>query len=161
MYAQNITGIIVDKNNDPIEFATIVIQTTDSVFLNSAYTDSVGRFSAKTDVFPVIITVQHLMYETYQKKYDTEVIDAIQLDEKSQMLSEVSVIGEHPLVRVIDGKMTYNIPQLLAGKMASNIYDAVLELPGVRLQNGNIQLIGANSVAILINGKKQTWMKVN
>lgn len=154
VYAQNITGIIVDKNNDPIEFATIVIQTTDSVFLNSAYTDSVGRFSAKTDVFPVIITVQHLMYETYQKKYDTGVIDAIQLDEKSQMLSEVSVIGEHPLVRVIDGKMTYNIPQLLAGKMTSNIYDAVLELPGVRLQNGNIQLIGANSVAILINGKK-------
>lgn len=154
VYAQNITGIIVDKNNDPIEFATIVIQTTDSVFLNSTYTDSVGMFSTKTDVFPVLITVQHLMYETHQKKYDSGVIGSIQLDEKSQMLSEVSVIGEHPLVRVIDGKMTYNIPQLLAGKMASSIYDAVLELPGVRLQKGNIQLVGANNVAILINGKK-------
>ncbi len=68
VYAQEITGIITDRNNNPIEFATIVLQTTDSVFLNSTYTDSVGRFSIKTDILPVIITVQHLMYETYQKK---------------------------------------------------------------------------------------------
>lgn len=154
VYAQNVTGIITDKNNDPIEFATIVIQTTDSVFLNSTYTDSVGRFSTKTDIFPIIITVQHLMYETHQKKYDTGIIGSIQLDEKSQMLSEVSVIGELPLVRVIDGKMTYNMPQLLTDKMASSIYDAVLKLPGVQVQKGNIQLVGANSVTILINGKK-------
>ncbi|WP_270415516.1 outer membrane beta-barrel family protein [Bacteroides ovatus] len=154
VYAQEITGIITDKNNNPIEFATIVLQTTDSMFLNSTYTDSVGRFSTKTDALPVIITVQHLMYETHQKKYDSGVIGSIQMDEKNQILSEVSVVGERPLVRVIDGKMTYNMPQLLTDKMASSIYDAVLELPGVQLQKGNIQLVGANYVTILINGKK-------
>lgn len=67
VYAQEINGIITDRDNNPIEFATIVLQTTDSVFLNSTYSDSVGRFSIKTDILPVIITVQHLMYETYQK----------------------------------------------------------------------------------------------
>lgn len=154
VYAQEITGIITDRDNNPIEFATIVLQTTDSVFLNSTYTDSVGRFSIKTDILPVIITVQHLMYETYQKKCDTKAIGFIQMDEKSQMLSEVSITGEYPLVRVIDGKMTYNMSQLLTDKMATSIYDAILKLPGIQIQKGTFQLIGANNVTILINGKK-------
>lgn len=154
VYAQKITGVITDRDNNPIEFATIVSQTTDSVFLNSAYTDSVGRFSIKTDTLPVIITIQHLMYETYQKKCNTKAIGSIQMNEKSQMLSEVSIIGEYPLVRVIDGKMTYNMSQLLTDKMATSIYDAILKLPGIHIQKGTFQLIGANNVTILINGKK-------
>ena len=154
VYAQKITGVITDRDNNPIEFATIVLQTTDSVFLNSAYTDSVGRFSIKTDTLPVIITIQHLMYETYQKKCNTKAIGSIQMNEKSQMLSEVSIIGEYPLVRVIDGKMTYNMSQLLTDKMATSIYDAILKLPGIQIQKGTFQLIGANNVTILINGKK-------
>lgn len=154
VYAQKITGVITDRDNNPIEFATIVLQTTDSVFLNSAYTDSVGRFSIKTDTNNVIITIQHLMYETYQKKCNTKAIGSIQMNEKSQMLSEVSIIGEYPLVRVIDGKMTYNMSQLLTDKMATSIYDAILKLPGIHIQKGTFQLIGANNVTILINGKK-------
>lgn len=154
VYAQKITGVITDRDNNPIEFATIVLQTTDSVFLNSAYTDSVGRFSIKTDTLPVIITIQHLMYETYQKKCNTKAIGSIQMNEKSQMLSEVSIIGEYPLVRVIDGKMTYNMSQLLTDKMATSIYDAILKLPRIHIQKGTFQLIGANNVTILINGKK-------
>lgn len=154
VYAQKITGVITDRDNNPIEFATIVLQTTDAVFLNSAYTDSVGRFSIKTDTLPVIITIQHLMYETYQKKCNTKAIGSIQMNEKSQMLSEVSIIGEYPLVRVIDGKMTYNMSQLLTDKMATSIYDAILKLPGIHIQKGTFQLIGANNVTILINGKK-------
>lgn len=154
VYAQKITGVITDRDNNPIEFATIVLQTTDSVFLNSAYTDSIGRFSIKTDTLPVIITIQHLMYETYQKKCNTKAIGSIQMNEKSQMLSEVSIIGEYPLVRVIDGKMTYNMSQLLTDKMATSIYDAILKLPGIHIQKGTFQLIGANNVTILINGKK-------
>lgn len=154
VYAQKITGVITDRDNNPIEFATIVLQTTDSVFLNSAYTDSVGRFSIKTDTLPVIITIQHLMYETYQKKCNTKAIGSIQMNEKSQMLSEVSIIGEYPLVRAIDGKMTYNMSQLLTDKMATSIYDAILKLPGIHIQKGTFQLIGANNVTILINGKK-------
>ena len=94
------------------------------------------------------------MYETYQKKCNTKAIGSIQMNEKSQMLSEVSIIGEYPLVRVIDGKMTYNMSQLLTDKMATSIYDAILKLPGIHIQKGTFQLIGANNVTILINGKK-------
>lgn len=68
------------------------------------------------------------------KKCNTKAIGSIQMNEKSQMLSEVSIIGEYPLVRVIDGKMTYNMSQLLTDKMATSIYDAILKLPGIHIQ---------------------------
>lgn len=129
--AQDIIGKITDKNNNPIEFATIVVQTTDSVYLNSAYTDSLVFFTIKADAIPFLLTVQHLMYETYKNKYNSPTIGNIQLNEKSQILSEVFVTGERPLIRVIDGKMTYNMPNLLKDKMASSAYEAILELPRV------------------------------
>lgn len=151
--AQDITGKVTDKNNNPIELAVIVIQTTDSVYINSAYTDSLGIFKIKTNVVPFLLTVQHLMYETYQNKYDSPMIENVQMNEKNRMLSEVSITGEYPVVRIIDGKMTYNMPRLLKDKMASSVYEAILELPGVQEQRGNIELAGANGVTVIINGK--------
>lgn len=151
--AQDITGKITDKNNNPIELAVIVIQTTDSVYINSAYTDSSGVFKIKTNIVPFLLTVQHLMYETYQDKYDSPMISDIQMSEKSIMMSDVLIIGEYPVVRLIDGRMTYNMPRLLKDKMASSAYEAILELPGVQEQRGNIELAGANGVTVVINGK--------
>lgn len=154
--AQNITGTITDKNNNPIEFATIVVQTTDSMYVNSTYTDSLGIFTVKANGLPFLLTIQHLMYETYQNKYDSLIIDNIQMFEKNQILSEVSITGERPIVRVIDGKMTYDMPQLLKNRMAGNAYEAILELPGVHEQGGGITLAGTNKVTVIINGKATT-----
>lgn len=151
--AQNSTGRVTDKNNNPIEFAVIVMQTTDSVYINSACTDSLGIFKIKTDTIPFLLIVQHLAYETYQSKYNSPMIGDVRMNEKSLMISEVSVRGERPLVRVVDGKMTYNMPRLLKDKMASSVYEAILELPGVLENRGNIELAGANGVTVIINGK--------
>lgn len=94
-----------------------------------------------------------MLYETYQSTYDSLTIGNIQLNEKNQMLSEVSVTGERPLAKAVDGKITYNMPYLLKDKMATSAYEAILELPGVREQSGKIQLAGTNGVTVIINGK--------
>ena len=151
--AQVITGRVTDLNNHPIELAVVIIQTNDSVYVNSTYTDSLGSFSVKAEISPFLLTVQHLLYETYQSTYDLLTIGNIQLNEKSQTLSEVSVTGERPLAKVVDGKITYSMPHLLKDKMAASAYEAILELPGVREQSGKIQLAGTNEVTVIINGK--------
>jgi len=151
--AQSISGKITDKNNNPIEFAVVVIQTTDSVYVNSTYTDSLGIFKFETDISPFLLTIQHIMFESYQKRYDSPIIGNIQMNEKSQVLSEVTITGERPVVRVIDGRITYDMPQLLKDKMAGNAYEAILELPGVHERRGNIELAAANGVTIILNGK--------
>lgn len=151
--SQEITGKVIDKNNHPVEFATIVIQTTDSIYVNSAYTDSLGFFRVKANGIPFLLTIQHLMYETYQNRYNSTTLGDVQLNEKSQMLSEVSIRGERPVVKVVDGKMTYNMPYLLKDKTARSAYEAILVLPGVLEQKGSIQLAGSNGVTVIINGK--------
>lgn len=151
--AQVIAGRVTDLNNHPIELAVVIIQTNDSVYVNSTYTDSLGSFSVKADISPFLLTVQHLLYETYQSTYDSLTIGNIQLNEKNQMLSEVSVTRERPLAKVVDGKITYSMPHLLKDKMATSAYEAILELPGVREQSGKIQLAGTNGVTVIINGK--------
>lgn len=151
--SQDITGRVVDMDNNPIEFATIVVQTTDSLYINSTYTDSLGVFTVKADTRPFLLIVQHLMYETYQNKYNSSSIGNVQLNEKSLTLSEITITGERPVVRVINGKMTYNMPYLLKDKTANSAYEAILELPGVLEQRGNIELAGANDVTVIINGK--------
>lgn len=150
---QHVTGRVTDKNNHPIEMAVVVMQTTDSVYLNSAYTDSLGSFKIPTNAAPFLLTVQHLAYETYWSRYDSPLIGSIQLNENSRMLADVFVRGEHPVVRVVDGRMTYDMPRLLKDKMASSAYEAILELPGVEEQRGDIALAGANGVTVVINGK--------
>jgi len=153
MQAQHITGFITDKTNNPVELAVVVAQTIDSVYINAAYTDSLGVFTIKTDISFFLLTVQHLMYETYQGMYDSPHVGNIQIEDKDLVLSEVFVKGERPLVRVVDGKMTYHMPQLLKDKMAVSAYDAILELPGIQQRSGKIELAGANSVTVVINGR--------
>ena len=45
--AQVITGRVTDLNNHPIELAVVIIQTNDSVYVNSTYTDSLGSLVSK------------------------------------------------------------------------------------------------------------------
>ncbi|MBD8387763.1 TonB dependent receptor [Dysgonomonas sp. BGC7] len=154
--AQNITGRIVDTRNSPIEFATIVLQTKDSLFINTIYSDSLGYFSFNEDLKDFRLLAQHLMYNTFICEFSSSDVGKIQLNEKENLLSEIVINGERPVVKVINGKMTYDMPQLLKNKMAGNAYEAILELPGVSEQSDVIKLAGSNGVAIIINGKPST-----
>lgn len=154
--AQSITGRIVDTENNPIEFATIVLQTKDSLFINTTYSDSLGYFSFEKPPKIYRLLVQHFMYNSINKESASFDAGEIQLKEKENLLSEIVINGERPVIKVINGKMTYDMPLLLKNKMANNAYEALLELPGVSEQNDAIQLAGSNGVTIIINGKPTT-----
>ena len=153
--AQVISGLVIDEANEPVEIATIVMQTPDSVYINSAVTDSTGRFTIRynTEISTYRLIVQHLLYETSENVYSNQYEHIIKLEEKLNMLGEVTVKGERPLVRLIDGKITYDMQQLISGKVVGNAYETMLQLPGVSERNGMITLAGASSVTVIINGK--------
>ena len=154
--AQTIQGKVTDDSNQPVDFATIVLQTIDSVYVASTYTDSLGRFSLQSDLDHYRLIVQHLLYDTYENTFSSSDADTIQLIPNEQILKEVVVKGERPLVKVVEGRLTYDMPQLLEGKVVSNIYESLLQLPGVREQDGGLLLAGANGLSIIINGRPTT-----
>ena len=71
-------------------------------------------------------------------------------------LPEIMVKGERPIVRVNNGKLTYDMPRLLEGRVVSNIYESILQLPGVREQDGNLTLTGTNSLMVVLDSKPTT-----
>jgi len=151
--SQIINGKVMDRDHNPVIYATIILQTPDSLYLNSTYTDSTGYFTLPIDTSAYRLIVQHLMYETYEKKYFGEYDIVIELTEKENALDEVVVKGEKPVVRLVDGRITYDMPLLLSGTSVSNAYESLLRLPGVREQNGLLTLAGASGVTIIINGQ--------
>ncbi|MDR1887056.1 MAG: TonB-dependent receptor family protein, partial [Prevotellaceae bacterium] len=151
--AQNITGKAVNAENKPVENATVVMQTPDSVYIGSACTDSAGIFRLTVDAPSYRLIVQHLLYETFENLYSGDDSPVVRLTERENSLDGIVIKSERPVVKLIDGKMTYDMPHLLSGKVVNNAYEAMLQLPGVREQNGLPALAGANGVAVIINGK--------
>jgi len=154
--AQNIRGKIIDIYNNPVEFATIVLQTSDSVYVSSTYTDSLGIFSFNSGLKSYRLIVQHLMFNISDNIYGSPEAGIIKLQNNEYGLSEVVVKGEQAVIKVIDGRMTYDMPRLLKDKAVNNAYESVLQLPGVREQNNAITLAGASSLTIIMNGKPTT-----
>lgn len=160
--AQTINGKIINREGIPIENATVVMQSVDSLYINSASSDSLGHFSmssSKLDSYRLI--VQHLLYETYEKQYTNQRDIVIQLKEKENSLAEVEIKGERPIVKLVEGRITYDMPLLLQGKVVNNTYESLLQLPSVREQDGNLVLAGAAGVTILINGQMTSMPQAN
>lgn len=156
--AQNntIEGKVITSDGDPIEFATIVLQALDSTFINSAYTDSLGEFNLQYIDKQYRLIIQHLLYQTVDTTFSNNDIGVIILKEKDHILNEIIVKGERPVIKITDGKLTYDMPYLLEKKVAETAYDAIFQLPGVSNQSGSPTLIGSNNLNIIINGRPST-----
>ena len=79
------------------------------------------------------------------------VIDSITVD-----LPEVFVKAERPLVKVSEGKLQYDIPNLVKDKPVDNAFDVIGELPGIQKDGDKVSIIGTPSTSILINGRKSS-----
>ena len=89
-----------------------------------------------------------------QKQTGSETIlvnDSITLN-----LPEVFVKAERPLVKVTEGKLQYDIPNLMKSKPVDNAFDILGELPGVGKNGDNISLLGTSETTIIINGRKSS-----
>lgn len=158
---QVIKGIVIDQYNSPVENVAVIMQTTDSVFVDAICSDSLGHFSLNSELNEFRLITQHLMYETEECVFSNTNEITIHLKEKNNVVEEVVVMGERQTMKILDGKISYNMPLLLEGKVVSNVYDAILQLPGVREQNDLLILPGTTGVTILVNGQMTSMPTAN
>lgn len=78
------------------------------------------------------------------------------LEEKDYQLAEITVKGERPQVKLEGGKLTYDIPQLMKDKTATNAFEIIKDLPGLIERNDNLELVGASRLNIILNGQLTT-----
>ena len=81
--------------------------------------------------------------------------DSIDINKWYKNLPEVIVKAEKPIVKLVQGKMVYNMHNLLEKLPADNAYEALTRIPGVSDATGTISLLG-NEVTLIINGQATT-----
>ena len=155
----NITGKIIEKStNQPLEFASVIVENKSNPNANDGVmTDDKGEFSIS--VFPGTydVKIEFLGFKplTLANKTITANtnLGSITISEDNQVLDEVIVTVEKPLVEIKLDKKVYNVAddKTIKGGTASDVLDNV---PSLAVdQDGNVSLRGNENVKILIDGK--------
>lgn len=150
--AQQITGRLVDNMHNPIDHATVIIQSADSINVGVTQSDSTGHFTFSSHPLPFRIIVKHISYTTKILDCHSYDLGTIIIDGNSSTLGDVVVTGHQAYVKVEDGGLKYDLSALSKKKVANSLFDLLRQLPGVDFRNGIISLAGVSTVSILING---------
>lgn len=156
IWGQTISGILFDNNNRPVEGATVVLQAIDSTYISAALSGIDGAFLLNSQPEEYRLIIQHLLYETREITTKGKDLGIIRMQPKNYSLDEVVIKAERPFVKVENGRLGYNLSVLAESKVVNNAYEALTKLPGVQEERGVLQLAGAGSLTILLNGKPTT-----
>lgn len=151
-----IRGCLVDASDAPVVGASVVLFGRDSVCLDAVASGADGCFEIRSGVRPYRLQIQHLAYKMRSIESDREDLGTIRLEEEATKVDAVVVKGERPVVKVEQGRLSYDLGRLVEGQAVNNAYEALTRLPGVAEQEGVLTLAGASSVTVILNGRPST-----
>jgi outer membrane receptor protein involved in Fe transport len=154
----SIIGNIVDsKTNEPLEYATVVLNNQKTKQLSGGITDEKGNFNIKVNPGIYDISFEFISFKTIKlpnKTINSSInFGTIKLSEDSDKLDEIVIIAEKSTVEIRLDKRIYNVGKdmTVKGGSASDVLDNV---PSVDVDvEGNVSLRGNENVRILIDGK--------
>ena len=158
----NIKGKIIDaKTKEALEFVNVSIRTKDKkTLVTGTVTDSTGVFHlSRIKNGTYILVASYIGYRTLEKEITISPKERninlrnIPMEEDSQAINEVQVIGQRAQMRFEIDKKVFDVASNIsqAGGSASDILG---NIPSVEVDNeGEISLRGNSSVTIWINGK--------
>ncbi len=155
--AQGISGKVMDGKEQPVDGVAVILQTLDSVYVDAVVTDTLGDFRLNHPLDQSYrLIFQHILYNMVEKEIITANVGTVVLEEKDYQLAEITVKGERPQVKLEGGKLTYDVPQLMKDKTATNAFEIIKDLPGLIERNDNLELVGASRLNIILNGQLTT-----
>ena len=151
-HARNISGCIIDEQQSPLEYASVVLLNTDSTFVTSSLTDENGLFSISDEGNGSYITVSYIGYEQKTIEITEDDLGTIQLVPEASVLGEVVVTANKPIIKREVDRLVYNVSGT-ALSQGSNALDLLSQTPLLKVSNNSIGIIGKTGVKVMINGK--------
>ncbi|MGV3706189.1 MAG: TonB-dependent receptor domain-containing protein [Arcticibacter sp.] len=158
-----ISGVVIDSlTKKPVEYASVALTIAGAAkSVNGALTDAKGAF-VMDNVVPGKYKVS-VSFMGYKQKEVNDVVTTgakpdknlgrVILAPSSNLLKEVAVTGEVPMVENRVDKVVYNAEKD-ATVSGGNAGDVLRKVPMLSVdQDGNVSLRGSQNVRILINGK--------
>lgn len=162
----SIKGRVVSTNNNPVEFANVVLQTSDSVFVAGGITDIKGRFSMEnvhTGKYNLMVSCIGFSSTRIDLSDFTKSVDLgnVAIDSTSVSLDEVVVTASH-VINQIDRKIV--LPTAHQLKASTNGLSLLQNMKLSRIQvdpvNYKIAVSGGGTAQLRINGVKAEVQEV-
>lgn len=152
---ENITGIVVDENNAPMEFVSVaLLNAKDSTLINGATTDAKGYFVF--DDFETrnrLVRITSVGYKTiYINNVETN-LGTIQMFPEAQLLGEVVVKSNLPKTMLKGDAMITNVQGSILEK-SGKAEDMLNQIPGLSASDGSVTVFGRGEAEVYINGRQ-------
>lgn len=165
--AGTISGKVVDeKSNLPVEYASVILFSEDTVLVNGGVTTSEGVFMLNQIPFGnYLLKISFIGYQDIW--LDTVMVnqrnrnvyyEKIQLRQSASVLSGVQVTARQSVVEMHIDKKVFNVDQSIVsqGQSATEVLETV---PSVEVDmDGNVSLRGSGNVTILIDGRPSAML---
>lgn len=148
-WAQNISGRIVDENNNPLAYANVVLQKADSTYLAGTVSDGKGCFSLPKKSRARRIHISYVGYQSFCHELDRLDFGTVQMKANGRMLQEVVVKAENMTASADKSVIHPSELQLKVSHSSLNLLQN-LNLPGL--------YVDAVEHKVSINGRQPVYM---
>ena len=153
---RHLTGTIVDEESKPVAYANIaLLSPQDSTLLSGGVSNESGYFSIPYEQSAAIARISYIGYETRFVLCTSENAGVISLEPATYTINGVTVKGERGIMKAENGRLVYDMPQLMQILPADDAYEALTRIPGV-VDTGNGLTFTGRPVTLIINGKPTT-----
>lgn len=149
--------VIEGPSKQPLIGANVLVKTVTDSLLTSTVTDADGNFEVSRPWIPnVKVEVSFLGFEKFSKEMavrDGLDLGIIALVEDSKLLGEVVIEGQVVVGEQKGDTTSFNAAAFKVRENA-DAEDLIRKLPGVTIQNGQIQARGENVQKVLVDGRE-------
>ena len=164
----SLTGTVKDANNQPMEFANILLYSLpDTNVVKGETTDIDGRFAfvelKEGDYFVKAMMLGFADYNSEKFTLNDENRSpkiACLITAEAQLLETVEVVAKVPLLEQRADRMVVNVAESLTA-INGSLMDVLRKVPGVIVSNGKLRMAGSTNPTILINGRTTKYMDID
>lgn len=154
--AQSISGVVKDKNNEPIAGATVLLMS-DTLLVQGKFADSGGKvefvgLNSEKFYFLKISSVGYSDFKTESVNPPFQFSNLTLAEAENVSLEEVVIKGKKPLIENEIDRTIVNVDAMPGGN-TGNAYMLLEKTPGVSVVNNTVSLNGKQNVSIMINGR--------
>ncbi len=151
-----IYGTVLDSDQNPLAFASVLLQTPEGKILKGVSTDENGEFRLNN-----VGEGDYLLFASYIESKSTMQSISLTADldignliitQKDQALEEVVVTYQKPRLVEKADRYVFNIENTALSD--SDIWDVLKRTPGVVIINDKLTVNNTGNIGILINGRK-------
>lgn len=152
-----LTGVVKDVNNQPIEFANIVLSSAqDDSILKGTTSNESGEFIFENITAGAYkLQISFIGFQTYNQELNISsdsILNDIVLQVSTEALNTVNIIAKTPTFTKQSDRIIFNIEQtsLTEGSMM----DVLKSTPGILIMNDEISVRNSSNIIYLINDKR-------